>query len=219
MEISAKGENKRTKYNHVAPIDLDTIPKEEREQALMEFAEGSVGLEKCLRAMWGNGIKTHACCAGNDKPYDVAYITLSSGYDFYSYLSDKLLDDELIKLEDSVIGQAIFIAGTYEHKEKAFLLLANDILSGKKDNSKKVKDKIGKEFPFSWIKESTAYYMKRRGFSEKEIEFEIRGLELNWIMEHGSEEEKDAISSEYMEHTKIINQRLVERYQRRNRGK
>ena len=29
MEISRIGENKHTKYNHVAPIDLDTIPEEE----------------------------------------------------------------------------------------------------------------------------------------------------------------------------------------------
>ena len=66
MEISRIGENKHTKYNHVAPIDLDTIPGEEKEQALKEFAEGSIGLENCLRNMWANNLKTHACCAGEE---------------------------------------------------------------------------------------------------------------------------------------------------------
>ena len=31
MEIGKNGENKNTKYNHVAPIDLDTIPDHEKE--------------------------------------------------------------------------------------------------------------------------------------------------------------------------------------------
>ena len=99
MYISSSEEGKNTKYNHVAPIDLDTIPKEELEQALMEFAEGSLGLEKCLREMWKNGLKTIACCAGNNNPYEIAYIAMAEGVDIFSYLSSNLLSNDMVALE------------------------------------------------------------------------------------------------------------------------
>ena len=100
MEISRKGENKHTKYNHVAPIEFDSIPDSEKEQALKEFAEGSLGLETCLRTMWDNGLKTHACCSGNDSEYDIGYICMEKGSDVFSYLSEELLSNDMIFLEN-----------------------------------------------------------------------------------------------------------------------
>ncbi len=215
MEVAYKKENKGTKYNHVAPIDLDTIPMEEREQALMEFAEGSKGLEACLRAMWGKCLKTHACCAGNDDLYETAYIAMSKNVDLFSYLSLDILRDELVKIEETKNGQAIYIAGKPEHIENTFYLLAGSILSGKKNNDKEVKEKIGKEFPLSWIKEANAYHMLENGYTDEEIAFHIRGLELNWIMAHGTVEEMKKILPEYREYARTLLERMVSNNQNR----
>lgn len=216
MEISEKNENKGTKYNHVAPIDFDSIPVEEREQALKEFAEGSIGLEKCLRVMWQKGLKTHACCAGNDSPYDEGYIAMATKIDAFRFLSSDILNNDMVVLEVDGDKQIIRFAGTPEEKEKAMLLLADSILSGEKENGEKLKEKIGKSFPFSWIKETNAYFMRKSGMSEEEIAFELRGLELNWIMSNGSQKEIDSILPELEERTKILMERIVERH---NKGK
>ena len=207
MEIAHKNENKYTKYNHVAPIDLDTIPEEEKEQALIEFAEGSIGLEKCLRVMWNNNLKTHACCAGNDEIFDEAYIAMAEGVDLFSYLSENLLNEKMIVLEQEE-RQTIRIAGSEELKEKLLLMIALDITNGKKNNNDLLKEKIGKPFPLEWIKESRRYSMQNEGLSEKEIAFELKGIELNRIMEYGTQEEKEKIMPEYEEYT----QQLMEKY-------
>ena len=212
MKIRETSKNKRTKYNHVSPVSYDLIPESEREQALMEFAEGSVGLEKCLRAMWQTGLITHACCAGNDYDYKVAYIAMSDDVDLFSYLSADLINDELIKLEKRKQKQIIRFAGLPEKKEKLMLLLANDILEGKKNNEELIKEKVGKEFPYSWIRESFINKLKMSNLSKEEFDFQLRGFELNWIMSYGTQEEINKILPEFREHTRIINERLLDNY-------
>lgn len=54
--------------------------------------------------------------------------------------------------------------------------------------------------------------MRRAGLSEEEIEYEIRGMEINKILAEGTKEEVDAIMPEFMERARLINQRLVEKY-------
>ena len=213
MEIGVIGENKNTKYNHVAPIDLDTIPDYEKEQALKEFAEGSKGLENCLRAMWANNLKTHACCAGEQNDYDIAYIAMADGIDIFSFLSEELLSSDMIALEFNrdQNRQILRFGGTKEFKDKLMQKVADDILKGKKENDHLMQNKIGKGLNSEWLKEGRIYNMRKLGMSEEEIKYSERGLELNKIIETGTQEEVDAIMPEFLERVKLANQRLVKK--------
>ena len=198
-------ENKNTKYNHVVPIDLDTIPYYEKEQALKEFAEGSLGLEICLRIMWANNLKTHACCAGGHDEFDIGYISMGNGIDVFCFLSEDLLSSDMIALEfdKDQNRQTIRFGGKKEFKDKLLQKVSEDILSGKKQNDDLIQDKIGKGLNSDWLKEGRIYYMRKLGMSEEEIQFEERGLELNKILETGTQEEVDAIMSEFLDRVKI----------------
>lgn len=213
MEIGKIGENKNTKYNHVAPIDLDIIPAHEREQALREFAEGSLGLENCLRVMWANNLKTHACCAGEQDEYDIAYITMANGVDIFSFLSEELLSSDMVALEfeEDKNRQTIRFGGTKEFKDKLMQRVADDIINGKKSNAHLIQNKIGKGLNSEWLKEGRINSMRRLGMSEEEINYRERGIELNRILETGTPEEIDAIMPEFLERVNLINQRLVEK--------
>lgn len=208
MEMSAPGENKQLKYNHVAPIDLDSIPADELEQALIEFAEGSVGLENCLRIMWANGMKTFACCAGERDEDDIAYISMCEGVDLFKYLSDDLLLNEMVALEDEG-HQLIRFAGEVDEKDRLMQRLAEDVASGVKDNARLLQEKIGKDFPEEWYRERNARAMKRHGMSDEDIAARERQLKLFKIMETGSQEEMDAVMPEFMEMLTSINQKRV----------
>jgi len=214
MYISSSEEGKNTKYNHVAPIDLDTIPKEELEQALMEFAEGSLGLEKCLREMWKNGLKTIACCAGNNDPYEIAYIAMAEGVDIFSYLSSNLLSNDMVALE-SENNQVIRFAGFEENKEKLMFMLAEDISTGKKNNMKQVKEKMGKPINLEWQKEANIYYMRKAGLTEEKIAFELYGMELRYKMAHGTEEERKLLKLEYEKYWDTLLEKGTEKYRNR----
>ena len=98
---------KQTKYSYRGPINLDTISCDDYELALMEFAEGSLNLENCLRLMWQMNLKTHACCAGNHHPYDVAYIAMEKGIDIFCFLSTTLLNEDMVQL-DSINNMQLF---------------------------------------------------------------------------------------------------------------
>ena len=211
MEISRIGDNKNLKYNHVAPIDLDTIPAEDKEQALREFSEGSLGLEKCLRSMWDNGLKTHACCAGNDSEYDIAYITMSDNVDVFSFLSDSLLSTDMIALEFSEGHQTIRFGGPVEVKEQLMTSLAYDISTGYKQNEEVVKSKIGQPLNEEWLRNGRISSMRNQGLSEEEINFRERGFELNKIFDNGNDEERDAIMSDFVDYVGQLNQKLVDR--------
>lgn len=211
MQIGEYEENQNTKYNHVAPIDLNTIPNPEKEQALKEFAEGSLGLEKCLRVMWDNNLKTHACCAGEHDDYTIAYIAMSEGIDIFSFLSEELLSNDMIALKFEKIEnrQTLYFGGTKELKDKLMEKVANDILTGRKQNNAIVQNKIGKELNSEWSKEGRIYHMKKIGMSEEEIKYHE---ELEKILKTGTVDEMIAIISEIK---KLNNQRLAEKKEKR----
>lgn len=215
MGIGKINENKNLKYNHVAPIDLDTIPVNEREQALKEFAEGSIALEKCLRTMWEHGLKTHACCAGEESDYDEAYISMAEGIDIFSFLSPDLLASDMIALENDCNRQVIRFGGIREIREHFMQRVAQDIVNGKKDNIYFVQNKIGKSLNEAWRKESRIYHMRKAGESEDEISFQERGRVLNQILETGTNKEIEKALPEYEEYVRKINERLLEMYSSR----
>ena len=95
MEIKEK---KIGKYNFGEPIKLDLIPIEECEEALHDFSNGSNGMEKCLRTMWMNGLKTHSCYPGNDNVFDIGYIVMTEGEDIFCYLSEEFLNDDSVRI-------------------------------------------------------------------------------------------------------------------------
>lgn len=208
--IGKIGENKNTEFNHVAPIDLDTIPLHKREQALKEFAEGSLGLENCLRAMWEINLKTFSCCAGELDDYDEAYIGMAPGVDVFCYLSEELLLNDMVALEVDNDRQIIRFGGTIEYKDKLMQQVADDILSGKKQNEIQVQNKIGKALNSRWLKASRVNSMRKLGMSEEEIVDHERELAIRGILEHGTEEEVAAVWTEYIELVGRINERFLE---------
>lgn len=214
LEISCVGENKNLKFNHVAPIDLDTIPLDEREMALKEFAEGSLGLEKCLRIMWENGLKTYASCAGDNDEYDIGYISMAEGVDVFSFLSNDLLSNDMIKLELIDNRQVISFGGPQKTKDELMQKVAEEISQGKKENSELIKNKLDKPLNANWEKERRIHFMRKAGLSDDEIEFQERGLLLNSMLDNGTPEEIEAIMPEYTEWVGILNQKLVEGHNR-----
>ena len=143
---------KENKYNYGEAIELDLIPIEDTEQALKDFSEGSVGLEKCLRLMWMNGLKTYSCKSGMKNSFDVGHITMAENEDIFCYLSYDFLNDERIRIDIVDDKQVIKFAGSNPEKEGAMLFLARDILSGKKKNREIIEDKIGEPYPDGWIR-------------------------------------------------------------------
>lgn len=148
----------KTKYSNRGPIKMDLIPIEDTEIALQEFSEGSVSLEKCLRAMWQRNLKTHSCFANVDEHYDIAHITMEEKVDLFSYLSPILLDDDMVQIDFEGDRQTIRFAGSKARIESSILNLIRDIQKGKKRNGEQLKEKIGKPFPEEWLNEYNSYY-------------------------------------------------------------
>lgn len=132
------------KYNHVVPVDLDNIPKDEIKLALKEFSEGSFGLETCLSIMWKNNLKTKACCAGEYGNYDEAYILMDEKVDLFRYLSEDLLNNDMVAIEKIYDKQRISFCGTIDEKEQLLKELANCIIAGKKNHDQLVQKKLKK---------------------------------------------------------------------------
>ena len=153
--------NEKTKYSHRGPIDMNTIPIADTNWAIFEFANGSNGLEKSLRAMWQRNLKTHACSAGSDSPYDIAYITMQEDVDIFSYLSTTTLNDDLIEIDYEDNRETIRFAGSKGIREGAILQFVRDIESGKKKNSDLVEEKIGKPFNEEWLREAQYYFIHK----------------------------------------------------------
>ena len=149
-----------SKYNQGPIIKLDDIPKDELGQALNDFAEGSLGLKKCLSVMWKNDLKTLACCAGNENSFEEAYILMDENNDVFSYLSDEILLSDMVSIScDERNRQLIVFVGPTIYKEQYFNILANDILSGIKHNKQNLKNKIGKPLPQEWKVHGIVYQM------------------------------------------------------------
>ncbi len=147
----------KRKYNYGEDINLDNIPIEDTEQALIDFADGSNGLEKCLRIMWMNGLKTHSSYPGERNVFDVGYIVMEVDEDIFCYLSEEFLNDDRIRIDLVDNMQRIRFAGNNPEKEGAMLFLARDIQSGKKNNLKLVLEKIGEPFPNFWVRRLKNY--------------------------------------------------------------
>ncbi len=150
-------ESKATKYSNRGPIDLDSIAMEEVSQALKEFAGGSPGLEKCLRILWQRGIKTHSCCPGNNRLFDIAYIVMAEGEDVFCYLSDRLLNSDGFRIDIVDDKEVLKISGNEQEKESAFAYLAQDLSSERKNNRELVNQMIGVPFPNFWVRKVQAY--------------------------------------------------------------
>ena len=147
-----------SKYNYGEPIPLDSIPIEDLEIALSDFAAGSNGLSKCLRAMWMHGLKTYSCYPGNKNSFDIGHITMEEGEDIFSYLSEEFLNDERIRIDIVDNMQEIKFAGNAPEKEGALLFLTRDIQSGRKKSTQElIAEKIGEPFPDSWVRRLKTY--------------------------------------------------------------
>ena len=145
------------KYNYGEPIDMDTIPISDTNIALHDFASGSRGLEICLRTMWMHGLKTHSCYPGNNNVFDIAYIVMAENEDVFSYLSSDFLNDESIRISIEDNRQVISFSGNYGEKSSEMIMLAQNILTGKKNNGDLLKEKIGKPFPTGWVRKIQFY--------------------------------------------------------------
>lgn len=155
------GEGKITntsKYNYGEPIPLDSIPIEECEQALIDFAAGSPALAKCLREMWMHGLKTYSCYPGEKDSFDIGHIVMAEGEDVFCYLSEAFLNDERIRIDIKDNKQEIKFAGNQPEKEGAMLFLSREIQNGrKKNNSSLIEEKIGAVFPTEWVRRLKSY--------------------------------------------------------------
>ena len=152
-------EEKKYKYNCGVSIPLDSIPIEECERALVEFANGSMALAKCLRALWMHGLKTHSCNPGNNSSFDIGHIVMEEGEDVFSYLSEGFINDERIRIDIKDNKQEIKFAGTIGEKEGAMLFLTSEIQSGKKNgNYQLIQEKIGEPFPTEWVRRLKSHY-------------------------------------------------------------
>ena len=148
---------KRVNYNTGEPIDLDTIPISDTNIALYDFANGSLGLEICLRILWQHGLKTYSCYLGNDNIFDIAYIVMEENEDVFCYLSEELLENDGIRISIEDNRQIIKFSGNLGEKNSEMILLAQSILTGKKKNSDLLSEKIGLPFPSGWVRKIQFY--------------------------------------------------------------
>lgn len=144
-------------YSGRGPINLDEISIDDTNLAIVQFASGSRGLEKCLRIMWQHGLKTHSCYSGGKNVFDVGYIVMEENEDVFCYLSEKFLSNDGIRIDVENNRQVFKFLGSENEKSSEMILLAQDILSGKKYNNELVKEKIGKSFYDSWVRKLEYY--------------------------------------------------------------
>ena len=147
----------KEKYNNGTHINLDEIPIEDIELALKDFSNGSMALEKSLRVMWMNGLKTYSCNHGENDIFTIGHIVMEEGEDIFSYLSKEFLNDERIRIDIRNNRQEIKFSGNTSEKEGVLLFLTRDIQTGKKKNQDLVLDKIGKPFSDSWVRRLKSY--------------------------------------------------------------
>ena len=167
---------KSTKYNNHLPIDLDTIPLNDRKQALKEFAEGSLGLENCLKEMWQCGLKTHACCANelsDDRP---SYIQMDVNVDLFSYLSKDTILNDFIKLEVNYDRQIIRFFGPRSIRERLMNIVASDIAYGIKANYSLLQEKVNAKVTCSIdeLNKTFMYLLEKTGYKTILIDYSLK---------------------------------------------
>lgn len=192
-------------YNQGPMIKLQDIPPEDMSQALKDFSEGSEGLEICLRTMWNNNLETIACCAGNENSFERAYILMDEGVDIFSFLSEELLSDDMVSIISKDNRQSISFGGRVQEKEEYFKTLAEDIISGKKDNEHLLQDKVGKPLSEDWIKKGMVYTMLNNAIPKVGLIQRKKLEDLCKALNDGTVEEQDRIMPEcYKELTSIV---------------
>ena len=147
----------KTKYSNKGPIDLDTIPVDDIGIALVEFSKGSRGLALCLRVMWQHGLKTYASYPGNSNIFDIAYIIMAEGEDIFCYLSEDFLNDNGIRINIVDNRQVVYFLGNEGEKSSEMISLVQNLLSGRKKNTKLLQERIGEPFPTGWIRRLKTY--------------------------------------------------------------
>ena len=147
----------KTKYSNKGPVKMDDIPISDTNLALLEFSKGSHGLSICLRVMWQHGLKTYACYPGDNNIFDIAYIIMAEGEDVFSYLSESFLNSNGIRINIEENRQVVKFLGNEGEKNCEMISLAQNILSGKKKNSKIVSVRIGEPLPTGWIRRLKTY--------------------------------------------------------------
>lgn len=134
------------------------------------FSEGSEALKKCLSVIWQQGIETTASCKGNHLSINVrnkpevnceAYISFSNN-NWQGYLSPEIIQNEDVIISDN----AIYYYG--KNNEVFFMMLARDLLTGKKDNSDFLNNKnniVTEEMEYK----SFVNAIEKIGFDEEQI--------------------------------------------------
>ena len=154
MDVVYRNSNSTLGYSC---YDIRMIPAEKIDALMEYFSEGSIALKECLLDIYRAGVDTRACCKGfhitmhEDSP-DLcgnAYIAFSSG-DWKDYLSDNIIDDNDVVIEDS----AIYYFG--ENRELFFQMLGRDFTTGKKKNQPHLSEKMN-----SYSDESKLELMKK----------------------------------------------------------
>ena len=164
--------NKKNNYNYGKPIDLSTIKKKDMKKALDDFSEGSLSLKKCLITLWDNSLFTISCCKGDHFEIDeilpgkselrveyTGFIVFAPFVDIFSYLSIEFINNPFVVLRQKNNQHIIYFFG--ENKDKLFDSLANEVLSGKKENKEQLSKKINVDPPLDIYVESMVDLLKR----------------------------------------------------------
>lgn len=161
-------------YNN-EPIQYSKIPKEEISVALKDFSEGSAALEKCLEVLWKKELFTIACCKGDHlykgsdtgSMFGEAYIAFEPGVDIFNYLSETLIKSDMVELSNINNKQTIYFYG--KDKDILILALANDVLTGQKNNYQLIQEKVEKQVDKNVLIESFINRLKVNGLLDDEI--------------------------------------------------
>lgn len=155
--------------------DIRKVPKEKIGALMKELAEGSKALEKCLLDIYNVGVFTDACCKGNhitmhgEDPdiCDIAYISFSIDSDWKDYLSDDIIDDKFVVIEN----KSIYYYG--QNHDCFFRKLGRDFKTGKKKNQPHLSEKMSsynEELRHDMHKEAHIFCLKKNGFTDDQIE-------------------------------------------------
>ena len=141
-------DNKTSKYNNGEHIPYDSIPINEMEIAISEFAAGSIGMEKCLRELWMNGVKTYSCNPGDREAFDIGHIVIEEGKSIFIFLSDDFILDPRVRIDEVNNMQEVKFAGTPPEREAVLLYMAREIQKGRRRiNPEVIAKRIGEPFP------------------------------------------------------------------------
>lgn len=114
-------------YNDGKPKKMSQI--KDKEQAIIDFAEGSKALEELLRYAWSNGIATNSCCKGHlgkDDPF-ISFLLTNNSVHQLSPIINIIEYYPNVKLD--IISSSEFkrttlsISGSLKESEKLFSLI------------------------------------------------------------------------------------------------